>query len=78
MLVKKFCYPYAAGSGVPELKSILSGFFNKDAVSTRVLLVKSLALVLSYGSGLSVGKEGPYLMLNNLRHGFMTQIDTFT
>lgn len=63
IVVKKLCYPYAAGSGVPDLKSMFSGFFKKEPVGFKVLILKSLALVLSYGSGLSIGKEGPYVHL---------------
>lgn len=53
-------YP-AAGSGVAEVKVILSGFVVHGYLGVRTLLVKSLALILSVASGLSLGKEGPYV-----------------
>ncbi|SLM37638.1 clc channel protein [Lasallia pustulata] len=53
-------YP-AAGSGVAEVKVILSGFVVHGYLGLRTLVVKTLALVLSVASGLSIGKEGPYV-----------------
>lgn len=53
-------YP-AAGSGVAEVKVILSGFVVHGYLGFRTLIVKTLALVLSVASGLSLGKEGPYV-----------------
>ena len=53
-------YP-AAGSGVAEVKVILSGFVVHGYLGVRTLVVKTLALVLSVASGLSLGKEGPYV-----------------
>lgn len=53
-------YP-AAGSGVAEVKVILSGFVVHGYLGVRTLVVKTLALILSVGSGLSLGKEGPYV-----------------
>jgi len=52
-------YP-AAGSGVAEVKVILSGFVVHGYLGVQTLVVKSLALVLSVASGLSLGKEGLY------------------
>lgn len=54
-------YYSAAGSGVPEVKVILSGFVIHGYLGVKSLVVKTLALVLSIASGLSVGKEGPYV-----------------
>ena len=51
--------PYAAGSGISEIKVIIAGFVMKGFLGAWTLLIKSLALPLSIGSGLSVGKEGP-------------------
>lgn len=54
-------YYSAAGSGVAEVKVILSGFVLHGYLGVRTLVVKTLALILSIASGLSLGKEGPYV-----------------
>ncbi|EEH40160.2 voltage-gated chloride channel (ClcA) [Paracoccidioides lutzii Pb01] len=54
-------YFSAAGSGVAEVKVILSGFVLHGYLGFKTLVVKTLALVLAVASGLSVGKEGPYV-----------------
>ncbi|KAI0387370.1 chloride channel protein [Hypomontagnella monticulosa] len=58
ILVKSFA-PYAAGSGISEIKCIIAGFVMKGFLGFWTLLIKSVALPLAIGSGLSVGKEGP-------------------
>ena len=54
-------YYSAAGSGVAEVKVILSGFVLHGYLGLRVLLIKTVALILSVASGMSLGKEGPYV-----------------
>ena len=54
-------YYSAAGSGVAEVKVMLSGFVLHGYLGVKTLVVKTLALVLSVASGLSLGKEGPYV-----------------
>lgn len=54
-------YYSAAGSGVAEVKVMLSGFVLHGYLGLKTLIVKTLALVLSVASGLSIGKEGPYV-----------------
>ncbi|KAI1937846.1 glycerol ethanol, ferric requiring protein [Ophidiomyces ophidiicola] len=51
--------PYAAGSGISEVKVIIAGFIMKGFLGARTLLIKSIGLPLAIASGLSVGKEGP-------------------
>ncbi|KAI2047468.1 glycerol ethanol, ferric requiring protein [Ophidiomyces ophidiicola] len=51
--------PYAAGSGISEIKVIIAGFIMKGFLGARTLLIKSIGLPLAIASGLSVGKEGP-------------------
>lgn len=58
ILVKSFA-PYAAGSGISEIKCIIAGFVMKGFLGAWTLLIKSIALPLAIASGLSVGKEGP-------------------
>uniref|UniRef100_A0A8C4R385 Chloride channel protein n=2 Tax=Eptatretus burgeri TaxID=7764 RepID=A0A8C4R385_EPTBU len=57
-LVRVFA-PYACGSGIPEIKTILSGFIIRGYLGKWTLLVKVVTLVLAVSSGLSLGKEGP-------------------
>ena len=58
------CYyiaPAASGSGIPEMKSMLSGFDMPGYLSWRTLLAKVVGLTLALGSSLPVGKEGPFV-----------------
>ncbi|OKP10882.1 H(+)/Cl(-) exchange transporter 3 [Penicillium subrubescens] len=54
-------YYSAAGSGVAEVKVINSGFVLHGYLGLKTLVVKTIALVFSVASGLSLGKEGPYV-----------------
>ncbi|WPH04771.1 Hypothetical protein R9X50_00766600 [Acrodontium crateriforme] len=57
-LVKSYA-PYAAGSGISEIKCIVAGFVMTGFLGFWTLLIKTLAMPLAIASGLSVGKEGP-------------------
>lgn len=54
-------YYSAAGSGVAEVRVILSGFVLHGFLGLKTLVIKMIALILSVASGLSLGKEGPYV-----------------
>ncbi|KAK7737727.1 hypothetical protein SLS53_006346 [Cytospora paraplurivora] len=54
-------YYSAAGSGVAEVRVILSGFVLHGFLGLKTLVIKSVGLVLSVASGMSLGKEGPYV-----------------
>jgi len=51
----------AGGSGIPEIKTILSGFVIRGFLSAHVLKVKAVGAVFTTGSGMCLGKEGPFL-----------------
>lgn len=55
---------YAAGSGIPEIKTILSGFVIHGYLGTWTLFTKAVGLALSVASGLSLGKEGPLVHIS--------------
>lgn len=57
-LVKRLA-PYASGSGIPEVKTILSGFIIRGYFGMWTLLVKTVGMILAVAAGLSLGKEGP-------------------
>lgn len=54
-------YYSAAGSGVAEVRVILSGFVLHGFLGVKTLIIKTAALILSVASGLSLGKEGPFV-----------------
>lgn len=60
LLVRNFA-PYACGSGIPEIKSILSGFIIRGYLGKWTLIIKTMTLGLAVSSGLSLGKEGPLI-----------------
>lgn len=54
-----FYAPHARFSGMPEIKTILSGFIIKGFLGFRTLALKAIGLILVVSAGLWVGKEGP-------------------
>lgn len=70
---------FAAGSGIPEIKTILSGFVIKGYLGSVTLFVKSFGLALSVASGMSLGEsdsdiQGRVLTLGTGKEGPMVHI----
>ncbi|ETV88383.1 hypothetical protein, variant 1 [Aphanomyces astaci] len=59
-----FVCPQAAGSGLPQMKVALSGVDMREYLSPTCLMVKMAGLVTAYAAGLSIGKEGPFIMMS--------------
>ena len=57
-----FFAPEVDGSGIPEVKSIISGVEMPNYLTKKTLICKTLGLVCCSGA-LSVGKEGPHAHL---------------
>ena len=51
----------AAGSGIPEMKAILAGVKLPKMLTLRTFFAKSLGMVMMLSSGMSLGKEGPFV-----------------
>lgn len=60
------CYFFrdAEGSGIPELKSTLAGISIYKYLSFNTLLAKIFGLFFAIGSGLFVGREGPFVHIS--------------
>lgn len=56
-----FICPEADGSGIPEMKAIMTGYDMPKFLSWKALFAKWLGLIAGSGAGLSIGREGPYV-----------------
>ena len=56
--------PYGANSGLPEIKTILSGFIIRGYLGTRTLLVKIFGVLFAVASGLIVSFQGPLIHIS--------------
>jgi chloride channel 3/4/5 len=62
-LVGKSMY-MAAGSGIPEIKTILSGFVIPHFLDFKVLFVKAVGATFAVATGMCLGKEGPFVHIS--------------
>jgi len=65
-LVRLLAPHCATGSGIPEMKCVLSGAFMPAALSGRTLGAKCAGLALSLASGMSIGKLGPFVHMSGM------------
>ncbi|KAI6183896.1 hypothetical protein M3Y97_00537800 [Aphelenchoides bicaudatus] len=72
--------PQAIGSGIPEMKTVLRGVILKEYLSLRTMISKIVGLTVSIGSGIPIGKEGPFVhissILANLLSKFLNTFDS--
>ncbi|KAK1997375.1 voltage gated chloride channel, partial [Colletotrichum falcatum] len=54
----------AAGSGIPEIKTILSGFVIPHFLGLRVLVAKAVGATFAVSAGMCLGKEGPFVHIS--------------
>jgi chloride channel 3/4/5 len=54
----------AAGSGIPEIKTILSGFVIPHFLELKVLIVKAVGATFAVATGMCLGKEGPFVHIS--------------
>ena len=54
----------AAGSGIPEIKTILSGFVIPNFLDFKVLVVKAVGATFAVATGMCLGKEGPFVHIS--------------
>ncbi|KAL6061604.1 Anion/proton exchange transporter [Balamuthia mandrillaris] len=74
----EYISPHSSGSGIPEMKSILSGIVLQRYLSIRTFVAKVLGLIAAFAGGLSIGKEGPYVHISSIIARQMFRIPFFT
>lgn len=62
--------------GIPEIKTILSGFIIRGYLGKWTLIIKVVGLILSVSSGLSLGKEGPMVHIASCLGEFFSPFKT--
>uniref|UniRef100_A0A7S2RGL4 Chloride channel protein n=1 Tax=Mucochytrium quahogii TaxID=96639 RepID=A0A7S2RGL4_9STRA len=77
VLVTKMISPLAAGSGIPQMRSMLAGFAIPGYLSLRTLASKVVGLLLALGSGMVIGKEGPFVHISCIIANQMLRIPIF-
>ncbi|KAH7704783.1 CRE-CLH-3 protein [Aphelenchoides avenae] len=66
--------PQAIGSGIPEMKTILRGVILKDYLTFRTLISKIVGLTFSLGSGIPIGKMGPFVHLASIAGNLLSNL----
>lgn len=65
-----------SGSGIPEMKTILRGVALREYLTFRTLVVKVFGLTAALGSGLPLGKEGPFVHIASMTATVLSKLVT--
>uniref|UniRef100_A0A8C6T9V6 Chloride channel K n=1 Tax=Neogobius melanostomus TaxID=47308 RepID=A0A8C6T9V6_9GOBI len=70
--------PFSAGSGIPEVRTLLAGFELPNYLSVTNMFTKSLGLIctLSAGSTVFLGKVGPFVHLSTMMGAYLSRLCT--
>ncbi|XP_011641059.1 chloride channel protein 2 isoform X2 [Pogonomyrmex barbatus] len=68
--------PQSIGSGIPEMKTILRGVALKEYLTLRTLIAKVIGLTATLGSGLPLGKEGPFVHIASIVATLLSKLVT--
>ncbi|KAI5713177.1 hypothetical protein M8J75_014240 [Diaphorina citri] len=68
--------PQSIGSGIPEMKTILRGVALKEYLTFNTLVAKIIGLTATLGSGLPLGKEGPFVHIASIVATLLSKLVT--
>ncbi|XP_060533656.1 chloride channel protein 2 isoform X2 [Cylas formicarius] len=68
--------PQSIGSGIPEMKTILRGVALKEYLTFRTLIAKVVGLTATLGSGVPLGKEGPFVHIASISATLLSKLIT--
>ncbi|KAF4533368.1 hypothetical protein B566_EDAN002766 [Ephemera danica] len=68
--------PQSIGSGIPEMKTILRGVALKEYLTFRTLVAKIIGLTATLGSGMPLGKEGPFVHIASIVAQLLSKLVT--
>ena len=68
---------HASGSGIPELKAILSGYWLARYLSARAFISKLVGLNAALAAGLFIGREGPMVHLSAALSTLLMKLPAF-
>lgn len=60
-LTMQFVSPLAKGSGIPQMRAIMAGVRIDGFLDIRTCISKILGIMFMLCSGMSLGKEGPFV-----------------
>uniref|UniRef100_A0A3Q3GQY9 Chloride channel, voltage-sensitive 1a n=1 Tax=Kryptolebias marmoratus TaxID=37003 RepID=A0A3Q3GQY9_KRYMA len=74
-----FCHLVSpqAISGIPELKTILRGVVLKEYLTLKAFIAKVIGLTAALGSGMPVGKEGPFVHIASICAAVLSRFMSF-
>ncbi|XP_055916788.1 chloride channel protein 2 [Eupeodes corollae] len=68
--------PQSIGSGIPEMKTILRGVALKEYLTFKTLIAKVVGLMATLGSGMPLGKEGPFVHIASIVARLLSKLIT--
>ncbi|XP_017848125.1 chloride channel protein 2 isoform X2 [Drosophila busckii] len=68
--------PQSIGSGIPEMKTILRGVSLKEYLTFKTLVAKIIGLTATLGSGMPLGKEGPFVHIASIVAQLLSKLVT--
>lgn len=69
---------FTSGSGIPEMKCVLSGVFMPAALGGWTLSAKIVGLIFALSSSVSIGRLGPFIHISGICAALISRIPWFS